>query len=220
MQIQKILVKYDLPNAHQILQDPPSKSSWRVAVMQHVNKYWTQRLTHCAEQYISLKFMDGTSYKPGRMHPLLHDVTDNRAVARYAVKIKMVTGTYILQSNRASFNNSEIDPNCLLCAEEPETLAHFILKCEKLEATRANIMCSIEQCVYSYTGLKLCDLSDEEVLQLILDVGKLESSHFRQLLKPNIRSDIEHHTRRLCYALHTRHYYLISMLPTRKRDGL
>ncbi|KAK3097462.1 hypothetical protein FSP39_009833 [Pinctada imbricata] len=222
VQIQRILVKYDLPNAHQILQDPPSKSNWRGTVLQHVNNYWSQRLSHYAEQYTSLKFMDVNSYKPGRVHSLLHDVTNSRAVARYAVKIKMVTGTYILQStcNRASFNNSEIDPICLLCGDEPETLLHFFLKCEKLQATRTNIMCKIEQCMYSCTGLKLCDLSDEELLQLILDVGKLETPQLRQLLKPNIRSDIEHHTRRLCYALHTKHYYLMSMLPTRKRDGL
>ena len=52
----------------------------------------------------------------------------------------LLTGTFILQSNRARFNQNEVDPTCQLCYAESETLTHFLLKCRKLETVRKPIL--------------------------------------------------------------------------------
>ena len=44
-----------------------------------------------------------------------------------------MTGTYILQANRALFNQHAVNPTCQLC---PETRQHFISECEFFTAER------------------------------------------------------------------------------------
>jgi hypothetical protein len=53
-----------------------------------------------------------------------HSVID---AARLPIKLKLLTGTYILQSKRIRMYKNEIDPKCLLCAKEEENIEHFIL---------------------------------------------------------------------------------------------
>ena len=67
-----------------------------------------------------------------------------REVPRLAVHLKIVTGTYILQSNRASFNQNEVDPTCLLCKTGAETLTHFQLHCATLESIREPVLKDIK----------------------------------------------------------------------------
>ena len=47
-----------------------------------------------------------------------------------------MTGTYVLQSNRAKFNQYSVDPACLLCGDDAEDMIHFLLKCRCLSEPR------------------------------------------------------------------------------------
>ena len=49
-------------------------------------------------------------------------------VPKVIVKTKLLTGTYILQVNRAAFNQNEASPLCLLCQENNETAEHSLLQ--------------------------------------------------------------------------------------------
>jgi len=60
-----------------------------------------------------------------------------RDIIRIPIRLKIATGTYILQANRASFNRSQLNPICLLCGNGEETLDHFLLICERLDGIRA-----------------------------------------------------------------------------------
>ena len=57
-----------------------------------------------------------------------------RDTDRIPIKLKLVSGSYIFQSNRSKFNQSQIDATCLLCGEED--LEHFLLRCQLRETTR------------------------------------------------------------------------------------
>jgi hypothetical protein len=46
---------------------------------------------------------------------------------------KIVTGTYILQTNRAVYSKHLISATCNLCRNADETLQHFVLCCEALQ---------------------------------------------------------------------------------------
>ena len=61
------------------------------------------------------------------------NVHDNR---RTQIKCKLLTGTYILQANRAAFNQHAVNPTCKLCSVAPETRQHFISECEFLIVER------------------------------------------------------------------------------------
>ena len=62
-----------------------------------------------------------------------------RDAYRVRLKLKLASGCYILQSSRATFNKNEVNPTCLLCGEEDENLAHFLLRCKSLDTVRQPI---------------------------------------------------------------------------------
>jgi hypothetical protein len=63
-----------------------------------------------------------------------------RDIIRIPIRLKIATGTYILQANRASFNRSQLNPICLLCENGEETLEHFLLTCNCLDGIRAPLV--------------------------------------------------------------------------------
>ena len=69
------------------------------------------------------------------------------------VKLKIITGTYILQVNRSTFNQDEIDPTCLMCKEEPETADHFLIRCSVLVDVRKPIVDSKLRCAECFIRL-------------------------------------------------------------------
>ena len=50
------------------------------------------------------------------------------AIKKAGIKARLMIGTYVLQSNRAKFNQYKVDPTCTLCGDEPEDQEHFLPK--------------------------------------------------------------------------------------------
>ena len=101
----------------------------------------------------SLEFLCFDSYWPGMKHPLIENVGCVSDVPRVHTKLKLVTGVYVLQVNRACFNQNNIDATCQLCHQADETVSHFLLDCPVLESVRrplleaiCNIGCNLLQC--------------------------------------------------------------------------
>ncbi len=88
--------------------------------------YWKNHLTSLSEYYKYLKYLNVEAFKPGKQHLLIFLPTMSaRDTDRIPIKLKLVSGSYIFQSNRSKFNQSQIDATCLLCGEEDEDLEHF-----------------------------------------------------------------------------------------------
>ena len=137
--VKKLCIRYGLPDCTEILEKPRSKHSWKNTFEAAINSYWNDRLQSVVPLYPSLKWLTWTK-KPNRtLHPLIMSAGNLREVPRIAVHLKIITGPYILQSNRASFNQNEVDPTCLLCTTGAETLIHFLLHCATLEIIREPI---------------------------------------------------------------------------------
>ena len=82
----------------------------------------------------------------------------------------LATGTYILQTNRASFNQNKVDPTCMLCKNGKESLQHLLLDCSVLSSIRNPIMISIlEACSSLYNPA--CDT--DTLLKLSIDCSAL-----------------------------------------------
>ena len=137
-----------------------------------------------------------------------------REVPRVITKLKLVTGTYILQTNRATFNQNQVNPTCLLCGREDKSVSHFLLRCSVLDNVRNPIMDNIlSTCkqVYSPTN------NPESFLQLILDCSDL--TYFTNTPNNKQLRSIEFHCRRLCHSLHIERYKLLALVPKRKRKN-
>ena len=117
-----------------------SKHQWKSLIKSKIYSYWISTISEVCNLYSSLKYLKG-SYKIGQCHPLATTISANmRDIIRIPIRLKIATGTYILQANRASFNGSQLNPICLLCRNSAETLEHFLLTCNCLDSIRAQLV--------------------------------------------------------------------------------
>lgn len=176
-----------------------------------VNTFWADRIRSRATLYSSLQYLAAGDYYPGKTHWVLQHTGITRDIPCVGIKLKLLTGTYILQSNRAAFNQNQVDPTCLMCQQEPETVDHFLVGCSALEDKRCMIMDSIIRSLADFTELPM---TADQLVQIILDCSKVIDRSSRKRIEQPVR-DFEKLTRRLCYTLHTERYKRLNLLPRR-----
>ncbi|KAK3089516.1 hypothetical protein FSP39_004221 [Pinctada imbricata] len=214
--IESVLLKYDLPSPLSILNTPLGKNRWKALTDKQVTRFWTQELQRQAATYSTLRLLSIDGLCLGKIHPILRLGTHARTdINKISTKTKLMTGTYILQSTRAAFNHVPIDPMCLLCKSEEETLHHFLIKCPAMSDVRDPLIVLINECVYSLFACDFPRLEPELQLQVIID----HRSVFRTC-SLNDTMELEHLCRTLCYSLHCKRYKVMMTLPSRKRLGL
>ena len=98
-------------------------------------------LVTCQYEEDPIKNRGAETFKPGHLHPLLKvNVQSSRNVVRLPSKLRLMCGSYTLQTNRQKFNKSQVDPTCLLCQRDNETLDYYILNCSALDSVRLPII--------------------------------------------------------------------------------
>ena len=183
--IKKILVKYDLPGCWDILVEPPTKYRWKSLVNKQVNSYWAERIKSRASLYSSLRYLAVKNFYPGKTHWVLQHSGIARDVPCIGTKLKLLTGSYILQVNRAAFNQNQVDPTCMVCQQGPETVDHFLVECSALEEKRRPIMDSIFS--------SMCELFEpspdtEDLVQTLLDCSKVIDCQNGKSILPTVRN--------------------------------
>ena len=131
------------------------------------------------------------------MHWLLQNSGIAHDIPSIHVKLKLVTGTFILQVNRSAFNQNEIDPTCLMCKEEPETIDYFMIRCSALEEVRRPIRKNILQCAEYLTQ---SPIDSENLVQLLLDSAGVFTDPKDIKVQTTIKN-IEKLSKRLCLIL-------------------
>ena len=114
----------------------------------------------------------------------------NPAEANKAVnqKVKLVSGTYTLQSNKAVFNQFQVDATWPLCKSAAEDRHHFVLECPTLDLIRNKYMPNIAQLIPDFTSF-----NRDQQLSAILDTH------------PNLkcrRTDLEAVSHTFLFSLH------------------
>ena len=138
-------------------------------------------------------------------------------VRRGAVKVRLLTGTYLVQSAVSKFNQYQVDPTCLLCRCSTEDYRHMILECSALLKYRKNYLCEIKSIIDSECGPDTWNkLTKEEILQLCVDCTVLVNSRVVDL-KISAVNNIERTARLLCYSIHCGRAFLLNGLSIRKR---
>ena len=139
------LRKYDLREAYNYLDNPIKKSRWISLVKSRVNNHWcTQLTTLVAQLYKGLRYLSNHNLSKCKIRPILkHRCYSSLDISRIPVKLRLVTGTYVLQTKRIKYYRNETDPTCLLCGAADENVLHFILQCEKLQSERVALLSEI-----------------------------------------------------------------------------
>ena len=178
-----------------------SRQSLRV-VQKAVNTYWVDILKPRASLYSSLECLCVDSYWPGKKHPLIQNVGCVSDAPRVHTKLKLVTGVYVLQVNRACFNQNNIDATCQHCHQADETVAHFLLDCPVLESVKRPVLETI--CNIEYK-LVQCHAERDHTLQLILDSSCFTGATGATINHTSYRY-LEMQTRRQCHIHHIERY--------------
>jgi hypothetical protein len=138
--IKRLFIKYGIGDPYEFLDTVLSKYQWKSLIKSKIHSYWISTSSEICNLYSSLKYLQG-SYKIGQCHPLATTISANmRDIIRIPIRLKIATGTYILQANRASYNRSQLNPICLLCGNGEETLEHFLLTCNCLDSICAPLV--------------------------------------------------------------------------------
>ncbi|MEW8547264.1 MAG: hypothetical protein AB2693_27460, partial [Candidatus Thiodiazotropha sp.] len=214
VEIRRLCVKYGLADPYSFLDCPPSKYQWKRMVREAVNTYWASTLKERAALYQALDFLHVDNFWPGKKHPIIMNVGNVTDIPRIHTKLKMVTGTYVLQSNRASFNQNQVDATCQLCHQADETISHFLLDCSSLETTRQPILGPIID-IANRLAIPLDEPTN--LLQLVLDRSRFAERLTASALD-SLYTDLDMLTRRFCHKLHTERYKRLSIIPKRKRN--
>ena len=119
-----------------LLSSSYTKYSWKKIVRSAVDAYWVSRITGEAEWHKSVQLLNIQEFTPGQSHPPLNITTGaTRGVSKIHARLMVYTGTYVLQTNTAAYNQNNCDFRCQVCGEDYETLSHFLLECSVPEET-------------------------------------------------------------------------------------
>lgn len=122
------LLQYNLPSIHSLLEAQPRLSSWKPMVKKATAQLWNARLREDCHQKSSLSYLNIDICCISTPHRIWqHDHDHSHYVARLTVKVRILVGCYLLQSNRQKFNQHEIDGTCPLCNTAVEDRRHFII---------------------------------------------------------------------------------------------
>ena len=201
--INNILRKYDIKEASTYLESPISKSKWNSIVKSNVREYWSSHIHTMFQMYSSLQFLNSKNIYKGNVHPILkHKYYSALNIDRIRIKLRIVTGTYVLQTKIIKFYRDESDPTYLLCGNAKETIQHFILDCQKLKSERTKILMEISA---TWQNIQNCEMSFIELdsisqLQILLD----SSNYNKVKIDPTNATRIELLAIRLLFRLHIR----------------
>ncbi|CAG2199675.1 unnamed protein product [Mytilus edulis] len=122
------LAMYDLPSIDSLKQQPPSKLKWKSSVKMALQKYWTNFFLEEIESKTTLVHLDRTLLKIGSVHPVWTSLSSTISdVKKGAVKIRLLTGTYLFESNKYKFSGGKESSLCRLCGTSNEDITHFLL---------------------------------------------------------------------------------------------
>ena len=103
----------------------------------HSAKSKNNGITHTNPLAVSLQWLNVQSLRVGQQHQVWKSIPhDVRIVIRAYPKLCLLTGTYILQENRARFNQYSVNDCYLLCGAGAKARTHFIAGCSRLEPIR------------------------------------------------------------------------------------
>ena len=147
----------------------------------------------------------------GKPHPILTVcIPDARDAVRIPIKLKLLTGTYTLQSNKATFNQFQVDPICRLCKLEPETRKHMIVSCASLQNVRKYYIQMLRDILVDTDVPQHLVLNHPDLLtQLILDPTSDKITEKIALTKSTLQK-IVNTTHKMLFTLHNRRITILN----------
>ena len=207
--VSEAIERYALPPIEEL--QKLSKDQWKSVAKKAVREYWTNLLQVEAVSKITLGHRHVMVLRIGLTYPVWDSLQSSRMdVMRAINKVRMVTGTYLLQTHRCKFAMDGVtDATCPLCRLEDEDIVHMLTRCPALAQVRCQHLNGLKKCFQDELGPGSWSdniRDDITLVQLILDCQKLTPTIIpddRRLI-----DIIDTQTRLLCYKLHMKRLFL------------
>lgn len=206
--IQKLLQKYSLPSLKECIESLPPKQIWKEKVKKAVAITIKIVIEEEAAEKSTLKFLNPSF--DVNYHQAILNIKNPREIKRVNVKLRMLTGTYMVQDTEHKFKRAKNNV-CQLCKEEKEDITHMLTTCTALQEERNVYYAVIDALIPSTLAGKYVLLQDRELLtHLTLDVSHPEISKIIAL-PDNLKLEIECVARELCFKLHKRRLDILEL---------
>ncbi|MES9903493.1 MAG: reverse transcriptase domain-containing protein [Sedimenticola sp.] len=150
------LTLYQLPSLTELNDQLPTKFVWKTLVSKHIHAYWTNRFISESTEKSSLSMMNIPHLRTGITHHIWDSLDSTVTEVRKGItRARMITGTYMLQTNKCKFSHFQIDPTCPLCRLEPEDIVHVLTRCPEYHKIRKSYIPKINKEVSSILGSRL-----------------------------------------------------------------
>ncbi|CAC5411266.1 unnamed protein product [Mytilus coruscus] len=155
------------------------------------------------ESKTTLVHLDRTLLKIGSVHPVWTSLSSTISdVKKGAVKIRLLTGTHLFESNKHKFSGGKESSLCRLCGTSNEDITHFLLLCPALHQQRKALFSNLKALVISIIGTSGWTV----IFKNQVDIVKLIIDSTFMLPDINSRTDldkIQKMSTDMCYKLHT-----------------
>ncbi|CAG2225018.1 unnamed protein product [Mytilus edulis] len=138
----------------------------------------------------------------------------SRDSKRVPTKIKLLTGTYILQPLRYKIYKEGTEDHCIACECKEETLEHLLIECEAWNYLRDPILQTIKNLLTTNGNVRVEDLTCEMTIQVLMDITKIQKIY---RITSDLISQIEFQSRRLVFLIHNARYQLVMKDQAKKK---
>ncbi|KAH3753379.1 hypothetical protein DPMN_188015 [Dreissena polymorpha] len=151
----------------------------------------------------------------------LHRVVDNphnlwkstrpkqHEIQRAEIKARLITGTFILQSNAMKYNKSEVSATCKLCEVDDETREHLLGRCSALNRLREENFTRLKGSVSDDNKCTTITQDLDMLIHIILDCTH-SSLKDLVVLSPEQETNIKRWSQAYCERLVTHRAQIIS----------
>ena len=152
--VSDILKMYGLPSLTQLVCKEYSKLQWKHIYVKAVNKFWLKRFISEIKTKSTLKYLPVENLRIGSAHLVWRSLDPTVADVRKGItKARILTGTYLLQSNRHKFSGGTVDPVCRHCRLEDEDLLHVLARCPAYFDIRSRTVKALKDTIVRKTNL-------------------------------------------------------------------
>ncbi|CAG2203494.1 unnamed protein product [Mytilus edulis] len=183
-----------------------AKSAFDVVIHSHLMK----RLYHAGiddKHWTSIQSMKNISNHLRIKHQ------SSRDSKRVSTKIKLLTGTYILQPLRYKTYKEGTEDHCIAC-DYKETLEHLLIECEAWNYLRDPILQTIKNLLTTNGNVREKDLTCEMTIQVLMDITKIRKIY---RVTSDLMSKIEFQSKRLVFLIHNARYQLVMKDQSKKK---
>ena len=206
--VRDISLRYSLPHPLSILDNPPTKESFKRTIKSKVIDYWEQKLRAEASQMTSLVHFQPRYMSLQHPHPIWSTVGSNPyEISKAIQQARLLSGRYRTQY-LVSHWSSTLSGHCSApgCTNNLETVKHMIIDCVAYDSIRNRLeqlwKSSSEKVIYNLVCNALTH-GDDYLLQFILDCSVLPTViRAVQAHSKTILEKLFYLTRTWCFAIH------------------